>query len=81
MKKSVSIGNFYLHFATVARNGFWGKVSVLLILGSLLGVSSGCKHTSTESTYEIHRDLGKNSYTPRLQKDVRELINLGHAPF
>lgn len=81
MKKHLSIEQFYLYFARVARNAMWRKVSVGLVLGTMVGFSNGCKHIPTESAHEMHRDLGKNSYTPRLQKDVRELINLGHAPF
>jgi hypothetical protein len=81
MINSVIIDKFYLNFVLGARDGLWGKVSMVVFLGTMLGVSVGCKHTSNDYTYETHRDLGKNSYTPRLQKDVRELINLGHRPF
>jgi hypothetical protein len=54
---------------------------MVFILGSILGFSVGCKHTPPNYTYETHRELGKSNYTPRLQKDVREVIDLGHTPF
>ena len=42
--------------------------------------TTGCRHTSTETALDTGGDFGRSSYTPRTQKDVKELINLVHKP-
>jgi hypothetical protein len=58
----------------------WRRYLMGVILGVVLMMPAACKHTSTDYTYETSRDLEKTSYTPRTQKDVKDLINLVSKP-
>jgi hypothetical protein len=59
----------------------WKRLLVGLISTVPIFCLPACKHTSADFAYEAQRDVGKNSYTPRMQKDVKELINLVYKPF